>query len=138
MSASRRRSAILIQTAGLAAATLAVSLVALSGDTASARSSRGAAGQFDGNWNVVFAPRAGNCSQTYSAPFAVVGSRVVANGGGNVSGGISGNGSVAVQIAVGDSVASGRGRLAGNSGAGNWSGTIQGDRCSGVWQATRS
>ena len=28
--------------------------------------------------------------------------------------------------------------LVGNSGAGRWSGLISGDRCSGVWQATRS
>ena len=44
---------------------------------------------------------------------------------------------VAVQISVGASVASGSGRLAGNSGAGRWSGIITGDRCSGTWQATR-
>lgn len=136
---ARHRSTILVQTAGLAAATLAIAVIALAGDTASARSSRGAAaGSFDGNWNVTFAPRAGNCSQIYSAPFAVVGRRVVSNGGGKVSGGISGNGSVSVQVSVGESVASGRGRLAGSSGSGNWSGVIQGDRCSGVWEATRS
>jgi hypothetical protein len=26
----------------------------------------------------------------------------------------------------------------GNTGVGRWSGIIQGDRCSGTWQATRS
>jgi hypothetical protein len=35
------------------------------------------------------------------------------------------------------SVASGSGRLVGNSGAGRWSGVISGDRCRGHWQATR-
>ena len=94
-------------------------------------------GAYDGTWNVVFAPRAGNCSATYSAPFAVSGGRVFSAGGGKVSGGISRNGSVAVRITVGASVASGSGRLAGNYGGGRWAGIIQGDRCSGIWQASR-
>ena len=41
------------------------------------------------------------------------------------------------RITVGASWADGRGRLAGNSGAGRWSGIITGDQCSGVWQASR-
>jgi len=45
---------------------------------------------------------------------------------------------VAVAVSVGASRASGGGRLAGNSGAGSWSGIITGDRCSGIWRATRS
>ncbi len=58
-------------------------------------------------------------------------------GGGKVTGGISRGGVVAVNISVGASHASGRGRLVGNSGTGRWSGIITGDRCSGSWQATR-
>jgi hypothetical protein len=45
---------------------------------------------------------------------------------------------VSVRITVGASWANGNGRLAGNSGAGQWNGVITGDRCSGSWQATRS
>jgi hypothetical protein len=67
----------------------------------------------------------------------VSGGRVFSAGGGKVSGGISRNGSVAVRITVGASVASGSGRLAGNYGGGRWAGIIQGDRCSGIWQAAR-
>ena len=96
------------------------------------------AGAYDGTWNVVFSTRAGNCSSTNSVPFAVSGARVSSAGGGKVTGGISRNGVVAVRISVGLSAASGNGRLAGNSGAGRWSGVISGDRCSGSWQATRS
>ncbi|WP_420132705.1 hypothetical protein [Rhodopseudomonas sp.] len=95
------------------------------------------AANFDGTWNVVFATRAGNCSPTYNAPFLVQGRRVASAGGGKVTGGITGGGNVAVRISVGASVATGRGRLAGNTGSGYWSGLIQGDRCHGVWQATR-
>jgi hypothetical protein len=95
------------------------------------------AGAYDGAWNVVFTTQRGNCSSTNSVPFTVSGSRVSSAGGGKVTGGIGRGGSVAVRISVGASVASGSGRLAGNSGAGRWSGIISGDRCSGIWQATR-
>jgi len=96
------------------------------------------AGAYDGVWNVVFATRAGNCSSTNSVPFAVSGNRVSSAGGGKVTGGIGRGGAVSVRISVGLSVASGNGRLAGNSGAGRWAGIISGDRCSGTWQAARS
>ena len=96
------------------------------------------AGAYDGVWNVVFATQAGNCSATNSAPFAVSGRRVSSAGGGKVTGGVSRGGAVSVRISVGLSVASGSGRLVGNSGAGRWSGVITGDRCSGIWQATRA
>jgi hypothetical protein len=97
-----------------------------------------AAGAYDGTWNVMFTPQAGNCHASNTVPFSVAGTRVSSAGGGRVSGGVSRNGSVAVRIDVGASWANGRGRLAGNSGVGQWSGVISGDRCSGVWQATRT
>ena len=99
---------------------------------------RARAGVYDGTWNVVFATTRGNCSSGYSVPFLVTGSRVSSAGGGRVSGTVNRGGGVAVNVSVGASKASGGGRLAGNSGAGSWSGIITGDRCSGTWQATRS
>jgi hypothetical protein len=93
---------------------------------------------YDGTWNVTFATTSGNCSATNTFPFAVSGTRVSSAGGGKVTGGIGRNGRVAVAVKVGLSHASGFGRLAGNYGAGRWSGVISGDRCSGSWQATRS
>jgi hypothetical protein len=95
-------------------------------------------GAYDGVWNVLFATQRGNCSSSNSVPFTVTGTRVSSAGGGKVTGGISRGGTVSVNISVGASKASGSGRLAGNSGAGRWSGIITGDRCSGTWQATRS
>jgi len=95
-------------------------------------------GAFDGTWNVTFTPRSGNCRATNTVPFNVYGPRVSSAGGGKVTGGITRKGDVTVRIVVGASYADGRGRLAGNSGAGRWSGLITGDQCSGVWQATRS
>jgi hypothetical protein len=94
-------------------------------------------GAYDGVWNVTFTPRAGNCHASNTVPFTVHGTRVSSAGGGKVTGGINRAGSVAVAISVGLSHASGSGRLVGNGGAGRWSGLISGDRCSGVWQATR-
>jgi hypothetical protein len=96
------------------------------------------AGAYDGTWNVTFAPQAGNCHATNTVPFNVSGTRVSSAGGGRVTGGVSRNGAVSVQITVGASWANGSGRLAGNSGGGRWSGVITGDRCSGIWQASRS
>jgi hypothetical protein len=117
----------------LSAAVLAAA-VANGGAAEAGRAARGA---YDGTWNVVFTTRAGNCSSTNSVPFMVSGTRVSSAGGGRVTGGIGRNGAVSVAISVGRSRASGSGRLAGNFGAGRWSGIITGDRCSGSWQATR-
>jgi len=97
-----------------------------------------APGAYDGVWNVVFATTRGTCSSGYSVPFTVTGSRVSSASGGKVEGQVNRGGVVAVRVKVGASHASGGGRLAGNAGAGSWSGIISGDRCSGTWQATRS
>jgi hypothetical protein len=95
-------------------------------------------GAYDGTWNVTFTPQAGNCHASNTIPFSVAGPRVSSAGNGKVTGGVSRNGSVAVKIQVGASWANGNGRLAGNSGAGRWSGIITGDQCSGIWQAIRT
>jgi hypothetical protein len=119
-------------------ASVLAAIVAMPGDAEAQRARVvRAAGAYDGIWNVVFATRAGNCSATNSAPFAVSGRRVSSAGGGKVTGGVSRGGAVSVRISVGLSVAYGSGRLVGNSGVGRWSGVISGDRCSGTWQATR-
>ena len=94
-------------------------------------------GAYDGTWNVLFATHAGNCSSSNSVPFTVAGTRLSSAGVGKVTGGISPAGNVSVRISVGASVATGSGRLIGNSGTGRWSGIITGDKCSGSWQATR-
>ena len=117
------------------AAAAALATLAIPG-AADARVAR--AGAYDGTWNVTFATRRGSCSSGYSVPFTVVGARVTSAGGGRVSGSVNRGGGVAVQVSVGSSHASGGGRLAGMSGAGYWRGIIQGDPCSGTWQASRS
>jgi hypothetical protein len=121
---------------GLTATALIVAVLALPGSAEARRVAR-TGGTLDGVWNVSFGTQAGNCSSSYSVPFTVTGRRVSSAGGGKVTGGIGRGGAVAVTIRVGASVASGNGRLVGNSGAGRWSGIISGDRCSGIWQASR-
>ena len=95
------------------------------------------AGAYDGVWNVTFATTRGTCRSGYSVPFTVMGGRVSSAGGGRVSGSVNRAGGVAVEVSIGASHASGRGRLTGNFGAGSWRGIISGDYCSGTWQATR-
>src|SRR3984893_8439433 len=118
----------------------AILAAAAAPDTADAARRAGIvrAGAYDGTWNVTFAPQAGNCHATNTVPFNVFGTRVSSAGGGKVTGGVSRGGIVSVRITVGASWANGSGRLVGNSGAGRWSGFITGDRCSGIWQASRS
>jgi hypothetical protein len=116
----------------------AAALVAVAALPSTADARRMAGGSYDGVWNVTFATTRGTCSSGYSVPFTVTGSRVTSAGGGRVSGSVNRAGAVAVQVSVGASHASGGGRLAGASGAGSWRGIIQGDNCSGTWQATRS
>jgi len=119
------------------AAAVLVAITAPGTADASVRTRMVRPGAYDGTWNVLFATQAGNCSSN-SVPFTVMGRRVSSAGGGKVTGGIGRSGIVSVNISVGASKASGNGRLAGNTGAGRWSGIILGDRCSGSWQATRS
>ena len=95
-------------------------------------------GTYNGTWSVTFTPKVGNCYNSNTIPFNVTGTRVSSAGGGKVTGGVTGNGAVSVRISVGASWANGGGRLNGKSGTGRWSGVITGDRCSGVWQATRA
>jgi hypothetical protein len=117
---------------------LALGVLALAAGIVSPAAAGPRPGAYDGTWNVTFTTRAGNCSATNSAPFAVTGTQVSSAGGGKVTGGVNRGGAVAVDISVGLSHASGTGRLAGNSGTGRWSGVISGDKCSGTWQASKT
>ena len=95
-------------------------------------------GGYDGVWNVLIITQAGNCDAAYSYPFRVAAGRISSAGAATVSGSVSRAGGVAVRISAGGSVATGRGRLGGNSGAGRWSARLSAGNCSGHWQATRS
>jgi hypothetical protein len=104
---------------------------------ADARTARRAAGGYDGIWNVLIITQAGNCDPAYNYPFRVTGGRISSAGAADVSGSVGGGGGVSVRISAGGSVATGRGRLGGSTGAGRWSARLSGGNCSGRWQATR-
>jgi hypothetical protein len=102
-------------------------------DARTARMGRG----YDGIWNVLIITQAGTCDPAYSYPFQVSGGHISSAGAADVSGSVSGGGSVAVRISAGGSVATGSGRLGGSTGAGRWSARLSSGNCSGRWQATR-
>lgn len=97
----------------------------------------GTGGGYDGIWNVLIITQAGSCDAAYSYPFRVSGGRISTAGAADVSGSVGRGGGVVVRISAGGSVATGSGRLGGNSGAGRWSARLSGGNCSGRWQATR-
>jgi hypothetical protein len=123
---------------GIFAATfLTASLATLAAPgTADARTAR-IGGGYDGIWNVLIITQAGTCDPAYSYPFRVSGGRISSNGAADVSGSVSGGGSVVVRISAAGAVATGSGRLGGSSGTGRWSAKFSSGNCSGRWQATR-
>jgi hypothetical protein len=120
-----------------AASFLTASLAALAAPgAADARTARKGGG-YDGIWNVLIITQAGTCDPAYSYPFQVSGGRISSAGAADVSGSVSGGGSVVVRISAAGAVATGSGRLGGGTGAGRWSAKFSSGNCSGRWQATR-
>ena len=116
-----------------AAAVLAAFAAPVAADARSARTGGG----YDGIWNVLIITQAGTCDPAYSYPFRVSGGRISSNGAADVSGSVSGGGGVVVRISAAGAVATGSGRLGGNSGTGRWTARFSSGNCSGRWQATR-
>ncbi len=118
-----------------AAAVGAILAVLAPPGAAVAKAARG--GGYDGSWNVLIITQAGSCDPAYSYPFQVSGGRISSAGAADVSGSVGAGGGVTVRISAGGSVATGSGRLGGNSGTGRWSARLSNGTCSGRWQATR-
>ena len=116
---------------------IAVLAAAAAPSAADARKAGVAGGGYDGIWNVLIITQAGGCDPAYSYPFRVAGGRISTAGAANVSGSVGPGGAVVVRISAGGRVASGNGRLSGNSGAGRWTARVSSGNCSGRWQATR-
>ena len=93
-----------------------------------------AATRFDGNWSVEVITEQGDCDKAYRYPVAIQDGRVRYAGAGSfdVSGAVTGNGSVTGSISRGSDTAHVRGSLDQRSGGGRWS--TSGTRsCSGRW-----
>jgi hypothetical protein len=96
-----------------------------------------AATNHDGIWSVVIITNQGICDPSYRYPIRISKGSVVNAGNATVTitGKVEKNGAVVVNVAAGDKMATGTGRLAATSGGGSWSGGN--GACSGVWQAER-
>jgi hypothetical protein len=94
---------------------------------------------YDGAWSVLIVTTAGECDRAYRYGVSIIDGYVRYDGGMvNMSGRVSGNGSIRVTVSSGNARADGSGRLNRNSGSGGWRGVSGGSRCSGYWQASRS
>jgi hypothetical protein len=93
---------------------------------------------YDGLWSVVIVTKAGQCDAAYRYPIRITNGNLGNAGSApvNISGRVGKNGAVVVSVSAGDKSATAKGRLAGASGAGSWSGNGNG-ACSGIWEAER-
>jgi len=95
-------------------------------------------GNFDGLWSVSITTLQGGCDPSYRYPARIIGTKVLqasADDNYQLYGAVGHTGSIRVIVVRGSQWADGRGRLAGNSGQGQW--RTSGGECSGVWTATR-
>jgi hypothetical protein len=110
-------------------------LVAASATLAASATSNAAAPRYDGMWSVSIVTEKGDCDRGYRYPIRIS-NGVLANGGSDpftITGNVTPSGAIVVNVSAGTKNAIGSGRLAGDSGAGNW----QGGSCSGTWSAER-
>jgi len=93
---------------------------------------------YDGHWTVLFVSVRVQCDAAYRYPVRITNDNLGNAGSApiNNSGKVGKNGAVVVTVNAGDKSAMGKGRLAGASGAGSWSGNGNG-ACSGIWEAER-
>ncbi|MDB5600981.1 MAG: hypothetical protein JWN71_3025 [Xanthobacteraceae bacterium] len=98
-----------------------------------------AAPGFDGTWSVLVVTENGTCDRAYRYEVQIAGGQVKPAGEAAVSmsGAVSGNGAIKVNVGRGDQKASGSGRLAGKAGTGKWTGRGSAGTCSGTWSAER-
>jgi hypothetical protein len=114
----------------------AVAFAALLVAGSSARSDAVAAGVYDGNWSVVINTLRGDCGRSLRYSVRIVGNRVISGDQSyQAAGRVSSDGGIRVVVAEGGRSASGIGRLAGNSGRGEWRTTT--GECVGNWTAER-
>jgi hypothetical protein len=95
--------------------------------------------RFDGRWSVEAITERGDCGRAFRWPVIVENGRARYGGSEpfNVSGRISGNGSITGTISYAGYMATVRGRLSRGWGAGSWSANTPSRNCSGRWNAER-
>jgi hypothetical protein len=94
-----------------------------------------AAPRYDGTWSVLVVTEKGTCDPAYRYPIRITNGSLI-NAGDNpftITGKIAQTGAITVTISAGGKSATGSGHLAGDGGAGSWTG----GECSGSWTAER-
>ena len=95
---------------------------------------------YDGKWNVRLVTESGTCDSSYNQTIAIENGEVRPLSADaeatSISGGVGGNGNVALSIRRSFAQANANGRLNGRSGSGSWKLAMLG--CSGRWTATRA
>lgn len=142
------RTSALFVLAAAAVSTLAISAASAAGTTvASAQAAPTAAPhgriapasfsvpRYDGLWSVSIITEKGACDRGYRYPIRISNGTLVNAGdaGFTITGQVVQSGAITVKVSAAGKSANGVGRLAGNIGAGSWTG---GD-CSGTWTAQR-
>jgi hypothetical protein len=91
--------------------------------------------RYDGLWSVSIVTEKGDCDRGYRYPVRISNGSLLNAGDVPVviSGRVAPTGAITVVVSHGSASASGSGRLAGDAGAGFWSG----GSCSGSWSAER-
>jgi len=114
----------------------ALTIIALMVAGGSPRSDAQARGIYDGEWSVMVYTLRGDCDRALRYSLRIVDGRVLAEDQSyQLRGVIAPGGEIRVTVAEGGRSASGFGRLAGNSGRGQWR-TSTGE-CTGQWTAER-
>jgi hypothetical protein len=94
-----------------------------------------AAAPFDGSWNVTIVTQRGTCDSGASLPIRVSNGAIASDlSVVKVSGQVTDNGTLNVNVGDGLKRASGIGRLSETSGSGTW----KGGPCSGTWTAAKN
>ena len=86
---------------------------------------------FDGPWSVLIQAESGPCAGSYRYGLQIVDGTVTYEG--TPYGRVAPNGSVRVQLSLGDQHAEGVGRLTRGGGSGVWRGVGQSGSCTGRW-----
>jgi hypothetical protein len=94
---------------------------------------------FNGTWKVRLVTESGTCDSSYNQTIAIENGRVrplAAESGTAISGGVGGNGNVAITIQRSIAKADAYGQLNARSGSGTWKLAMLG--CTGRWTASRA
>ena len=118
---------------------LFLAAVALVAASAPAPAVAAAGTNFDGSWSVLIMTSSGPCDRSYRFGLSIRNGDIFYNGSApvNLTGRVSGNGSLRVHVSAGAQSANGAGRLSRDYGRGHWRGSSASDVCAGSWTAER-